>query len=102
MARADPRQPGARTPTTAQATTTPIDDSPELRSGDRVADEVEAQDAAELGLAQRDDDHRRVLMLRYFAELTTAEMAKAQGWPEGTVKSRLHRAIAEMREIIGE
>jgi RNA polymerase sigma-70 factor (ECF subfamily) len=54
------------------------------------------------GLALLDEDHRQVLMLRYFAELTTQEVAESLGCPEGTVKSRLHRATAELRAIIGE
>jgi RNA polymerase sigma-70 factor, ECF subfamily len=82
--------------------TMPLDDAPELRSTDSVADEVEARDSVSRGLALLDEDHRQVLMLRYFAELTTPEIAKSLGCPEGTVKSRLHRATAELRVIIGE
>jgi RNA polymerase sigma-70 factor (ECF subfamily) len=82
--------------------TMPIDDAPELQSTDRVADEVEARDAVSRGLALLDEDHRQVLMLRYFAEFTTQEISDVLGCPEGTVKSRLHRATAELRVIIGE
>ena len=82
--------------------TTPMDDAPEPRSSDRVADEVEARDAVERGLAQLDPDHRQVLMLRYYAELSVPEISEALGWPEGTVKSRLHRATGLMRDLIGE
>jgi RNA polymerase sigma-70 factor (ECF subfamily) len=81
--------------------TTPIDDAPEPRASDRVADEVEARDAVERGLAQLDADHQQVLRLRYFAELTVPEIGEALGIPEGTVKSRLHRATSQMREFIG-
>ena len=82
--------------------TTPLDEAPEARASDRVADEVEARDAVERGLAQLDEDHRQVLRLRYFAELTVPEISEALGWPEGMVKSRLHRATSQMRELIGE
>jgi RNA polymerase sigma-70 factor (ECF subfamily) len=82
--------------------TTPIHDAPEPRASDRVADEVEARDAVERGLAQLDEDHQQVLRLRYFAELTVPEISEALGVPEGTVKSRLHRATGQMRQFIGE
>jgi RNA polymerase sigma-70 factor (ECF subfamily) len=38
-------------------------------------------------------DHREVLILRYYADLTVPEIAKALGCREGTVKSRLSRAL---------
>jgi RNA polymerase sigma-70 factor (ECF subfamily) len=40
---------------------------------------------------------REVVTLRYFAGLGEAEMAEALGIPPGTVKSRLHRAVRELR-----
>ena len=43
-------------------------------------------------------DHRQVIALRYFADLTVPEVARALGVREGTVKSRLHRALAVLRE----
>ena len=59
--------------------TTPIDDAPEPRASDRVADEVEVRNAVERGLAQLDEDHQQVLRLRYFAELTVPEISEALG-----------------------
>lgn len=38
------------------------------------------------------DNYREVVVLRYFEEMTTAEIAKVAGIPEGTVRSRLHYA----------
>ena len=51
-------------------------------------------------LAQLPDEHRRVLVLRYYAELSVPGIARATGWREGTVKSRLHRALLRMRELL--
>jgi RNA polymerase sigma-70 factor (sigma-E family) len=45
-------------------------------------------------LASMSHDHREVLVLRYFADLTEAESARALGVPVGTVKSRAARALA--------
>lgn len=41
---------------------------------------------------------RCLVVLRYYEGLTDAEIAAATGLPLGTVKSRLHRALASLRE----
>jgi len=41
-----------------------------------------------------------LIALRYFLELPEAEVAAALSIPRGTVKSRLHRTLAKLREII--
>lgn len=43
------------------------------------------------------EDYREAVVLRYYADLTVPEIAKALGWREGTVKSRLYRARALLR-----
>ena len=43
------------------------------------------------------DDERVVLVLHFWADLTLADVAARTGWPLGTVKSRLHRALVQMR-----
>jgi RNA polymerase sigma factor (sigma-70 family) len=50
------------------------------------------------GLGERD---RLVVCCRYLLELSEAETATALGWPRGTVKSRLSRALARLREELG-
>lgn len=39
---------------------------------------------------------RQILALRYFADLTVRDIADRLGIPEGTVKSRLHSAVATL------
>jgi RNA polymerase sigma-70 factor (sigma-E family) len=45
-------------------------------------------------LASMSRDHREVLVLRYFADLSEAQTAKVLGIPTGTAKSRTSRALA--------
>ncbi len=48
-------------------------------------------------LAHLNADQRRVIALRYGADLSEAEIAQVLGWPVGTVKSRLNRAREKLR-----
>ncbi len=82
--------------------TVPIPDVPEPAAPDRTEDEAANRDAVRRGLAELSAEHRQAVMLRYFAELTVPEMSEVLGWPEGTVKSRLHRALAQLRDVLGE
>jgi RNA polymerase sigma-70 factor (ECF subfamily) len=47
--------------------------------------------------ALRDDD-RRVIVSRYFLDLSESETAAVLGCPRGTVKSRLSRALGRLRQ----
>jgi RNA polymerase sigma-70 factor (ECF subfamily) len=48
-------------------------------------------------LARLPDRLREALVLRFYEGLDEAEMAEALGIPKGTVKSRVHGAIRELR-----
>ena len=71
-------------------------------------DPTETLDALENRMALRraisalSPDHRQAVALRYFAELTVPEVARTLGVREGTVKSRLHRALAILRQQLDE
>ena len=41
---------------------------------------------------------REVVVLKYYHELTDSEIAGVVGCPEGTVKSRMHRASGLLRD----
>ncbi|MEV5964433.1 RNA polymerase sigma factor [Kribbella sp. NPDC051952] len=46
------------------------------------------------------DPMRRVVTCRYLLDLDEQETAAVLGWPRGTVKSRLHRALGRLREAL--
>ncbi len=50
------------------------------------------------GLDALSPDQRAVVTCRYLLDLDEAETAAVLGWPKGTVKSRLHRALRRLRE----
>jgi RNA polymerase sigma-70 factor (ECF subfamily) len=59
----------------------------------------EAQ-AVHVALDQLSQKHREVLVLYFLEEFSLAEIARIVGCPEGTVKSRMHHAKAEMKAIL--
>jgi RNA polymerase sigma-70 factor (ECF subfamily) len=80
-------------------------------AGDRPAGEAapspeaaalaaEEQRALLAALHRLREDDRRVIALRYFLDLSEAEMAAALGCPRGTVKSRLARALRRLRAAL--
>jgi RNA polymerase sigma-70 factor (ECF subfamily) len=44
---------------------------------------------------------RRTVAMRFYGDMSLEEIAAATGAPVGTVKSRLHRAMAALRERLG-
>ena len=48
------------------------------------------------------DEERLTVACRFFLDLSEAETAAVLGVPTGTVKSRLSRALARLREMVGE
>jgi len=53
-------------------------------------------------LAELDADQRMVVVLRYLADLATAEIAHELDVPEGTVKSRLSRGRERLAGLLDE
>ncbi len=69
------------------------------RAGEPVDAVLGAERRSALLAAVRDlsEKERLVVTYRYFLELSEAETAEALGWPKGTVKSRLSRALAHLQ-----
>ena len=51
-------------------------------------------------LATLSERQRVAIVLRYYEDLSEAEIAAALGCRPGTVKSLLHRGLAQLREVI--
>lgn len=69
----------------------------------RARDEFGAvidRDQLERGFRHLSMDHRVVLVLHHYLDLPLEQVASVVGVPIGTVKSRLHRALAEMRAAL--
>ncbi|MGB2693864.1 MAG: sigma-70 family RNA polymerase sigma factor [Dehalococcoidia bacterium] len=66
-------------------------------SPEAQAEQVATGDELQRAIAELREDHRQVVVLRFYAELSVPEIARATRWAEGTVKSRLHRALRRMR-----
>jgi RNA polymerase sigma-70 factor (ECF subfamily) len=51
-------------------------------------------------IARLDADRRAVVALRYGLDYSLAQIAEVLSLPLGTVQSRLHRALAELRSLL--
>jgi RNA polymerase sigma-70 factor (ECF subfamily) len=75
-----------------------VDLSTEFRDQDaNVADPVAERLALESAFTHLSAEHRIVIVLRYYLDLTVDQIADRVGIPAGTVKSRLHHAVNELR-----
>ena len=52
-------------------------------------------------ITQLPDIHREVIHLRFFLDYEYKEIARILDIPEGTVKSRLNRALETLRQLMG-
>ena len=93
------RAAGRRAALALQAAATSGDAAPSPEAA-AVADERRAQLLD--GLARLDERDRDVLVHRFLLELGEEETAAALGVRRGTVKSRTSRALARLRELVGE
>jgi RNA polymerase sigma-70 factor (ECF subfamily) len=68
---------------------------PEHAGADPFRDILD-RDEATRALAILEPDERVVVVLHYWGDLTLVAVAERTGWPIGTVKSRLHRALGKL------
>jgi RNA polymerase sigma-70 factor (sigma-E family) len=76
----------------------PFRELPEPPPTDDPATEVSLSHSIRASLERLGHEQRQVLVLRYFADLTEAQIASVLGIAPGTVKSRASRALAVLSE----
>jgi len=65
---------------------------------DRALASAQMEKHLQEAIANLDDDHRVVVVLRDVEDLSIEEICEITGLPDGTVKSRLHRARLVLRK----
>jgi RNA polymerase sigma-70 factor (ECF subfamily) len=77
----------------------PPDPSEMTRPG-HALEQAEQEQRIQRGLSRLSPEHRAVLVLKDMEGQKYEEMAEALGVPIGTIRSRLHRARLELREVL--
>ena len=67
------------------------------RSPEELAVRRKMNEAIQEAIGHLDEDHRVIVLLRDVEDMSYEEIGEVLGLPEGTVKSRLHRARNELR-----
>ncbi|ANS67439.1 RNA polymerase ECF-type sigma factor [Streptomyces lincolnensis] len=62
--------------------------------------ETERRAALLAAMEKLGEEHRLVVTYRYLLEMDESETAQALGWPRGTVKSRLNRALRKLGRLL--
>jgi RNA polymerase sigma-70 factor (ECF subfamily) len=82
----------------------PLEEAPEMAGDPDEAESVvvrhEEQQSLRQALEMLPQEQREAVVLRYFSELTVPEIAAVMGQREGTIKSRLSRALDRLGEIL--
>lgn len=77
----------------------PTETLPDVR-GSEAGSIVLDRQLVHQALAPLNREHREVLVLRYFGDLSESQVAEALGVPLGTVKSRTARALAAIDAVV--
>lgn len=75
---------------------------PEQAHPEKAAVQNEADAALWLAIRALDDKHRLPVILRYYHDLSVADIAEVLGIPSGTVHSRLNHAREKLRMLLKE
>jgi len=84
------------------ATSTPLSGVTAASDPEREVDLAELRHEVDRALAGMPETERQVITLAYYDELSQSEIAERLSWPLGTVKTRTRRALARLRESLGE
>jgi RNA polymerase sigma-70 factor (sigma-E family) len=78
----------------------PTDEIPDQPVAD-ISEESELQDTLRRAIEKLPQRMRAAVVLRYYEDMTEAEVAKVLGVSQGTVKSTVSRAVAKLRADAG-
>jgi RNA polymerase sigma-70 factor (ECF subfamily) len=67
---------------------------------DRALEGAQTEKMLQEAIGELDDDHRVLVVLRDVEDLSIEEICEITGLPDGTIKSRLHRARMALRKKI--
>ena len=81
-----------------------LSECPEISDGEdqpeEVAEKQEDKEAVVAAMQELTPEYREILLLRYMQELDYDEISAVLAVPAGTVKSRLNRAKAQLKETL--
>lgn len=81
----------------------PLTNYPEIESEVSLTESIESQDETKtlkLAIDKLNEKDRQIIILRYFEELTTAEVARVVGLKEGALRVRIHRVLSKLKDLI--
>jgi RNA polymerase sigma-70 factor (ECF subfamily) len=74
---------------------------PKATSAEATLEQNEEQQRVQRLLQHLSDSAREIVLLHYTGEMSLRQIAEAMELPLGTVKSRLHHALLELRRLLG-
>ena len=70
----------------------------QIDAPDKLLEAAEMEQLMQTAIAALDEEHRLLVILRDVEEMSYQEIGEITGLPEGTIKSRLHRARMAIKE----
>ena len=71
-----------------------------IEAPDVLLEAAELERLMQQAIETLDEEHRLLIVLRDVEELSYEEIGEVSGLPEGTIKSRLHRARMAIKEYL--
>jgi RNA polymerase sigma-70 factor (ECF subfamily) len=69
-----------------------------IEGPDKLLEAAEIESIMQIAIGKLEEEHRLLVILRDVEELSYQEIGEITGLPEGTIKSRLHRARLAIKE----
>lgn len=82
--------------------TTPVENVWGSDSAEHLDNSWDAKMDVSRALEELDEQHRTVVVLRFFQDMSLNDISVVLNCPVGTVKSRLHRALQKMKSALSD